>query len=81
MRLDELAAPGHTAVVTQECQGAVVGPDAGLRALAEEARRQAVPNIALLLPAAGEQGSARQRHPGVPRPARRRDRVGAAGGR
>lgn len=50
--LAELVAPGHTAIVTQECQGAVVGPDAGLRALADEARRVALPNIARLLPAA-----------------------------
>ena len=33
-------------------QGAVVGPNAGLAVLAEEARREAVPNIARLLPAA-----------------------------
>lgn len=54
MRVDltDLVAPGHTAVVTQECQGAVVGPDAGLAALADEARRVALPNIARLLPAA-----------------------------
>ncbi|MGV0808387.1 isochorismatase family protein [Mycolicibacterium setense] len=50
--LSELIAPAHTAVVTQECQGAVVGPDAGLAALADEARREALPNIARLLPAA-----------------------------
>ncbi|WP_066902966.1 cysteine hydrolase [Mycolicibacterium houstonense] len=50
--LTELVAPAHTAIVTQECQGAVVGPDAGLAALADEARREALPNIARLLPAA-----------------------------
>ncbi|WP_217156750.1 cysteine hydrolase [[Mycobacterium] fortunisiensis] len=50
--LSELVAPGHTAIVTQECQGAVVGPDAGLAALADEARREALPNIVRLLPAA-----------------------------
>lgn len=50
--LTELVAPGHTAIITQECQGAVVGPDAGLAALADEARREALPNIARLLPAA-----------------------------
>ena len=50
--LREIAAPAHTAIVTQECQGAVVGPDAGLVALAKEARREAVPNIERLLPAA-----------------------------
>ena len=32
--LADLVAPAHTAIVTQECQGAVVGPDAGLAALA-----------------------------------------------
>ncbi|MCV7398851.1 cysteine hydrolase [Mycobacterium fragae] len=54
--LKELTAPGHTAIVTQECQGAVVGPHAGLAVLAEEARRVAVPNIARLLPAARAAG-------------------------
>lgn len=54
--LGELAAPGHTAVVTQECQGAVVGPDAGLPALAEEAARAAIPNLARLLPVARAAG-------------------------
>jgi len=51
-RLADLAAPAHTAVVTQECQGAVIGPRAGLATLAEEARRIALPNIVRLLPAA-----------------------------
>lgn len=50
--LAELVAPAHTAVITQELQGAVVGPDAGLAALADEARREALPNIARLLPVA-----------------------------
>jgi nicotinamidase-related amidase len=54
--LSEIAAPGHTAIVTQECQGAVVGPNAGLAVLAEEARREAVPNIERLLPAARDAG-------------------------
>src|SRR5579875_1922117 len=54
--LPQLAAPGHTAIVTQECQGAVVGPDAGLGALAKEARRIALPNIVRLLPAARAAG-------------------------
>src|SRR3981189_3438208 len=60
--LADLAAPAHTAIVTQECQGAVVGPgagvgpSAGLVALAEEARREAVPNIERLLPAARDAG-------------------------
>lgn len=45
-----------TAVITQELQGAVVGPNAGLAALADEARRVALPNIARLLPAARAAG-------------------------
>ncbi|BBX26556.1 cysteine hydrolase [Mycolicibacterium alvei] len=59
--LTELVAPEHTAIVTQECQGAVVGPDAGLAALADEARRVALPNIARLLPVARD-ASARVVH-------------------
>ena len=55
-QLAELAAPEHTAIVTQECQGAVIGPHAGLALLAEEARRVALPNIAWLLPAARAAG-------------------------
>ena len=51
-RLGSLIAARDVAVVTQELQGAVVGPDAGLVALAEEARRDALPNIARLLPVA-----------------------------
>ena len=54
--LAELAAPGHTAIVTQECQGAVIGPNAGLALLAEEARRVALPNITRLLPVARSAG-------------------------
>ncbi|KUI22059.1 isochorismatase [Mycobacterium sp. IS-1496] len=57
-RLADLVAPGHTALVTQELQGAVVGPDAGLAALAEQARRTALPNIARLLPVARAAGVA-----------------------
>ena len=56
--LPELVAPGHTAVVTQECQNAIVGPDAVLGALGAEARRDALPNIARLLPAARTAGVA-----------------------
>ncbi|MBV8928938.1 MAG: cysteine hydrolase [Mycobacteriaceae bacterium] len=58
MRIDfaELVAPGHTAIVTQECQGAVMGPDAGLAELAHEARRVALPNITRLVPAARKAG-------------------------
>lgn len=55
--LAAIAAPEHTAIVTQECQGAVIGPNAGLALLAEEARRVALPNIARLLPAARAAGA------------------------
>jgi nicotinamidase-related amidase len=55
-QLAELVAPGHTAIVAQECQGAVIGPDAGLAMLAEEARRVALPNIVRLLPVARAAG-------------------------
>ncbi|BBX45632.1 cysteine hydrolase [Mycobacterium cookii] len=54
--LSEIAAPHHTAIVTQECQGAVIGPDAGLAMLADEARRVALPNITKLLPVARAAG-------------------------
>ncbi len=50
--LAETAAPAHTTIVTQELQGAVVGPNAGLGALARAAQRQALPNIERLLPVA-----------------------------
>ncbi|CAJ1508777.1 cysteine hydrolase [[Mycobacterium] holstebronense] len=56
--LADLVAPAHTALITQELQGAVVGPDAGLAALADEARREALPNIIRLLPAARSAGVA-----------------------
>jgi biuret amidohydrolase len=55
-RLADLAAPAHTAIITQECQGAVIGPHAGLALLAEEARRVALPNIVRLLPVARAAG-------------------------
>jgi biuret amidohydrolase len=54
--LAEVVAAEHTAIVTQECQGAVIGPHAGLAQLAEEARRVALPNIVRLLPAARAAG-------------------------
>jgi biuret amidohydrolase len=54
--LADVVAPGHTAIVTQECQGAVMGPRAGLAVLAAEARREALPNIVRLLPAARAAG-------------------------
>lgn len=56
LSLAELVAPGHTALVTQECQGAVVGPNAGLEALAREAAREAIPNLGRLLPVARQAG-------------------------
>ena len=56
MKLPQLVDPAHTAIGTQELQGAVVGPNAGLRALADEARREALPNIARLLPVARAAG-------------------------
>src|SRR5258707_3508526 len=56
INLADLVEPGHTAIVTQECQGAVIGPHAGLALLAEEARRVALPNIVRLLPAARAAG-------------------------
>lgn len=50
--LQELLDPATTALVTQECQGGVIGPQAGLPLLAEQAQREAIPNIAKLLVAA-----------------------------
>lgn len=52
-----LIAAGHTALVTQECQNAIVGDQAGLPALAAEARREALPSIERLLPAARAAGA------------------------
>jgi nicotinamidase-related amidase len=54
--LGDLVAPRRTAIVTQECQNAIVGPDAGFAVLATEARREAIPNIARLLPVARAAG-------------------------
>jgi biuret amidohydrolase len=56
--LIELLDPAHTALVTQECQNGVIGDDAVLRDLADEAHRIAVPNIARLVQAAREAGVA-----------------------
>jgi nicotinamidase-related amidase len=55
-QLANLVEPGRTAIVTQECQGAVIGLDAGLAMLAEEARRVALPSIVRLLPVARAAG-------------------------
>jgi biuret amidohydrolase len=54
--LAEVLTPATTALVTQECQGGVIGPNAGLAMLAEAARPVAIPNIALLLDAARKAG-------------------------
>jgi biuret amidohydrolase len=50
--LRDLLDPATTALVTQECQGGVIGLQAGLPMLADEARREAIPNIARLADAA-----------------------------
>jgi nicotinamidase-related amidase len=50
--LAELLAPGQCALVTQECQVGVVGEAAVFPALAEAARREAIPNVARLARAA-----------------------------
>jgi nicotinamidase-related amidase len=50
--LTALVDPAHTALVTQECQNGVIGDDAVLRELADEAQRVAVPNIVRLVAAA-----------------------------
>lgn len=47
--LVELVDPAHSAIVTQECQGAVIGANPALPQLAEIAHRVAVPNIARLV--------------------------------
>jgi len=57
-RLQDLLDPATTALVTQECQGGVIGAQAGLPFLAEEARREAIPNIATLVEAARAAGVA-----------------------
>ncbi|WP_293010418.1 cysteine hydrolase [Mycobacterium sp.] len=54
--LRDLLDPMTTALVTQECQGGVIGAQAGLPILAEEARREAIPNIARLVEAARNTG-------------------------
>src|ERR1700730_17627606 len=54
--LAEIAAPEHTAIVTQECQSAVIGPNAGVAGVAKEARALAQPSVVRLLPAARAAG-------------------------
>ncbi|OBG91901.1 isochorismatase [Mycobacterium sp. E3251] len=56
--LKDLIDPATTVLVTQECQGGVIGPQAGLPLLAEEAQREAVPNIVNLVEAARTAGVA-----------------------
>ncbi|BBX16135.1 isochorismatase [Mycolicibacterium duvalii] len=55
-QLAELLDPASTALVTQECQGGVIGAQACLPMLAEEAHREAVTNISALLSAARTAG-------------------------
>ena len=54
--LATLVDPAHTALVTQECQNGIIGDEAVLRELADEARQVAVPNIAQLVHAARSAG-------------------------
>ncbi len=54
--LTDLLDPATTALVTQECQGGVIGEQAGLPMLADEARREAIPNIGRLLDGARAAG-------------------------
>lgn len=54
--LAELVAPERCVLVTQELQGGVVGPEAGLPILADEAQREAIPAIGRLLTGARRAG-------------------------
>jgi nicotinamidase-related amidase len=54
--LSDLIHPATTALVTQECQGGVIGTSSELPQLAAEARHTAVPNIVRLLAAARSAG-------------------------
>lgn len=54
--LTSLAAPGHTAIVTSEVQGGVVGERSALPELAEAARSSMLPALGRLLPAARAAG-------------------------
>jgi nicotinamidase-related amidase len=56
--LADLLVPARTALVTQECQNGVIGDEAVLRDLADEAHRVAVPNIVRLVHAARAAGVA-----------------------
>lgn len=54
--LTELVDPARTALVTQECQNGVIGPDAALPELAAEAARAMVPNAGRVAAAARRAG-------------------------
>ena len=54
--LSELLDPAHTVLVTQEIQGGVVGPEAGLPMLADEFRQSAMGNALRLVDAARAAG-------------------------
>jgi nicotinamidase-related amidase len=54
--LAALVDPAHTAVITSEVQQGVAGEQSALPVLAEEARRELLPNLARLLPAARAAG-------------------------
>jgi nicotinamidase-related amidase len=54
--LTTLVAPGHTALVTQECQNGVIGEPAALPQLAAAARVRMIPNAARLAAAARQVG-------------------------
>src|SRR4051812_5297345 len=56
--LAALVDPSHTALVTSECQNGVIGENAVLRELAEEAQRVALPSIVRLIHAARAAGVA-----------------------
>jgi nicotinamidase-related amidase len=56
LALAELIDPAHTALVTQEAQQGVIGPEAALPALAEEARVEMIPNAGRLAKAARAAG-------------------------
>ena len=57
MDLPSLVDPAHTAVVTQECQKAVLGEKAVFPQLAEAARESAIPNLARLVKHARSRGA------------------------
>jgi nicotinamidase-related amidase len=54
--LGQLVDPAHTALVTQECQGGVLGPEPAMPALLEVARKGMIANAARLVRAARTAG-------------------------